>query len=283
MAVSLDKYFTRVVGRKEPVSREKEQELLREFAGGNVESRNRLVEHNLRFVIAEAVKVARQRNAFEFLHDLINIGAEYVTEKAASYDLDKRREDGKHPRFLSFFKPYLKKRMTEELGLLRNPAIEPKCIQEYHSYRDTLGRLENEGIEPTAEMLSEETSLPISRIKRYMEFDSRVQLSLDARCSRANESNFTLAESTPDRSNGDFEQLLYSEIIQTYLPLLDPRERRVIEIRYLSKDCMGYREIGKELGISKSRAEQLHNRALRKLKIFIEVQKARKVKQVYNT
>jgi RNA polymerase sigma-32 factor len=54
------------------------------------------------------------------------------------------------------------------------------------------------------------------------------------------------------------------------LTKLSPREKRVIESRYLSSPQGKLRELGEELGISKERVRQIEVRALRKLKGEVE-------------
>jgi RNA polymerase sigma factor (sigma-70 family) len=49
------------------------------------------------------------------------------------------------------------------------------------------------------------------------------------------------------------------------LSKLDPVDRKVIEMRYLGRSVLSYREIGAKLGVSHSRAQQRAARAQRKL------------------
>lgn len=63
---------------------------------------------------------------------------------------------------------------------------------------------------------------------------------------------------------------LASEGLREGLKKLSPREKRIIESRYLSNPQGKLRELGDEFGISKERVRQIEVRALRKLKGEVE-------------
>lgn len=72
-----------------------------------------------------------------------------------------------------------------------------------------------------------------------------------------------LIESIEDRE-------LAREGLKSGLKKLSPREKRIIERRYLSKPQSKLRELGDELGISKERVRQIEARALKKLRCEVE-------------
>ena len=55
-------------------------------------------------------------------------------------------------------------------------------------------------------------------------------------------------------------------LLNSALETLDPREREIVEKRYLSENQVQLKEIGEQMGVTKQRIAQLERRALKKLR-----------------
>lgn len=89
--------------------------------------------------------------------------------------------------------------------------------------------------------------------------------------------SITYLDALSDNSSNQEELLesiedgeLAREGLKSGLKKLSPREKRIIESRYLSNPQSKLRELGDELGISKERVRQIEVRALKKLKGDVE-------------
>jgi RNA polymerase sigma-32 factor len=99
--------------------------------------------------------------------------------------------------------------------------------------------------------------------------------SLDA--SSSDDETITYLDSIPDHRLSQEEIIdsvetneLTQEGLQDGLQILSPKERRVIEKRYLASSPSKLRELGDELGVSKERVRQIEVEALKKLRTAIE-------------
>ncbi|MGR3280373.1 sigma-70 family RNA polymerase sigma factor, partial [Acaryochloris marina NIES-2412] len=122
------------------------------------------------------------------------------------------------------------------------------------------------GREPTLVEIAEAMEIDLKKLKQNMHHLQDV-LSLDVRVGK--EQDTTLGElieaqhSTPTY----LELLDQSEEILRYLSLLDERQRYVIVQRYGLEDGepKTMQDIGQQLGVSRERIRQIHNKAMKKL------------------
>ena len=87
------------------------------------------------------------------------------------------------------------------------------------------------------------------------------------------ESGTALAELMPasgpsqEEALGDLEQEAdRAALLDAAMDELDPRERRIVEQRYLSEEPRQLKDIGEEMGVTKQRVSQLELRAIGKLR-----------------
>ncbi|MGQ9525727.1 MAG: sigma-70 family RNA polymerase sigma factor, partial [Armatimonadota bacterium] len=87
------------------------------------------------------------------------------------------------------------------------------------------------------------------------------------------ESVVTLAETIADESADIYQAVERSERIRLLAQAVDrlpPRERTVIALYY--REGLTFREIGRALSISESRAYQLHSQAILRMRTYLESQ-----------
>src|SRR6266571_2313795 len=138
-----------------------------------------------------------------------------------------------------------------------------KLRRTYVQFSQRMGR------DPTAEELADLIGLPIEEVERLMEAERREPVSLQAPVGEDTELG-DLLEQADEQSPLDAveDAMLRDEIGQAVLNVLDPRERRVIALRYGlgNGHAMSLRDVGKQMGLSGERVRLIEREALRKLR-----------------
>jgi RNA polymerase primary sigma factor len=125
------------------------------------------------------------------------------------------------------------------------------------------------GRDPTPQELAKGLGLPIEEVERLLEAERREPVSLQAPVGEDTELG-DLLEAAEEQSPLDAveDAMLRHEIGQAVLQVLDPRERRVIALRYGlgNGHAMSLRDVGKVMGLSGERVRLIEREALRKLR-----------------
>ncbi len=125
------------------------------------------------------------------------------------------------------------------------------------------------GRDPTAEELAKALAIPIEEIERLMEAERREPVSLQAPVGEDTELGDLLEQADAQSPLDAVEDaMLRDEIGQAVMHVLDPRERRVIALRYGlgNGHAMSLRDVGKQMGLSGERVRLIEREALRKLR-----------------
>jgi RNA polymerase primary sigma factor len=125
------------------------------------------------------------------------------------------------------------------------------------------------GRDPTPQELAKGLALPVEEVERLLEAERREPVSLQAPVGEDTELG-DLLEAAEEQSPLDAveDAMLRHEIGQAVLNVLDPRERRVIALRYGlgNGHAMSLRDVGKVMGLSGERVRLIEREALRKLR-----------------
>lgn len=256
----LSDYFSDV--RRRPLlSRDEEIRLGRGAREGCLDSRDRLVEANLSFV----VRVAREyRNMGVPFEDLLNEGNLGLIQAAHRYDPDRGAK------FITFAIWWIRKAILEALGergsLVRVSLYQRKRIREIRETERALRR--KLGRTPRRDEVSEIMRQSLAYLDRTLQSGART-LSLEDRVGQ--ESDRRLADLLVDEQAGSPAETLMREeatrLVRDALPKLSPRERRVLRYRYGldGRPALVLQEIGRKLGISRERVRQIEAQAKRNL------------------
>lgn len=145
--------------------------------------------------------------------------------------------------------------------------------------RSTIRRLEFEGIEPTNEAIADRLGLTSEAVEAVRGLVLHGMASLDRQlenvdrgrrdieCGMATEN----AEDEYASVDGERKQ---SAAIKRALDKLHPRERAVVEQRYLSDDPKTLQELGERMGVCRERIRQIETKALRKMRASLKSLKA---------
>jgi RNA polymerase primary sigma factor len=125
------------------------------------------------------------------------------------------------------------------------------------------------GRDPQPPELGRILGLPIEEVDRLLEAERREPVSLQAPVGEDTELG-DLLEQAEEQSPLDAveDAMLREEIGQAVMNVLDPRERRVIALRYGlgNGHAMSLRDVGKVMGLSGERVRLIEREALRKLR-----------------
>ncbi len=221
---------------------------------------------NLRFVIS----VAKQyQNRGLSIGDLINEG------NLGLYQATKRFDETRGTKFISYAVSWIRQRILQAIHekgcLVRKPGSLNSLQQKiYKTYKMLTKRLERE---PSQQEIAEELNIPVETVFATQEANIK-PLSIDAPFRQGEES--TLIELLRnDHASMPEERLIdnsMSEDIERMIDKLDEREQKVIRDYYGFGLKDGFtkilEDIGKEIDLTRERARQLREQALKKLRKF---------------
>jgi RNA polymerase sigma-32 factor len=264
-SASLDRYIQQV--RAIPkLSREEEHKLALRVREGDQDAADRLVEANLRYVIAIGLQYRRYGVK---LGDLIAEGSVGLVTAVRKFD------PHRGTRFVTYAGYWIRAFVLEAVvrsSTMIGAGSGPFRSKLFFRLRRERARLSNLIADPEeliAKLASDFDTTSEKMTELLRRLDQR-EISLDAPA--YHDSDATLVEMLP----GTFEpqdvvverQRRQSGIelrLEGALSVLDDRERLIVEKRILSDDSASLASLGRELGVSRERARQLEARAKKKL------------------
>lgn len=264
-SASLDRYIRQV--RAIPkLSREDEHELALRAREGDQEAADRLVEANLRYVVAIGLQYRRYGVK---LGDLIAEGSVGLVTAVRKFD------PHRGTRFVTYAGYWIRAFVLEAVvrsSTMVGAGSGPFRSKLFFRLRRERARLSNLIADPDELILklaSDFDTTPEKMTELLRRLDQR-EISLDAPA--YHDSDATLVEMLPGTSEPQdivvARQRRQSGIelrLQSALSVLDDRERLIVEKRILSDEAASLASLGRELGVSRERARQLEARAKKKL------------------
>jgi RNA polymerase sigma-32 factor len=264
-SASLDRYIQQV--RAIPkLSREEEHELALRAREGDQDAADRLVEANLRYVIAIGLQYRRYGVK---LGDLIAEGSVGLVTAVRKFD------PHRGTRFVTYAGYWIRAFVLEAVvrsSTMVGAGSGPFRSKLFFRLRRERARLSNLIADPeeliaTLAAEFDTTSEKMTELLRRL--DQR-EISLDAPA--YHDSDATLVEMLPGTTEPQDaivarrrRQSGIQMRLEGALSVLDDRERLIVEKRILSDDSASLASLGRELGVSRERARQLEARAKKKL------------------
>jgi len=260
------KLYLREIGKVKLLSQDDEVQLAARIKKGDKRAREQMIKANLRLV----VKIARDYEGLGLpLLDLISEGNIGLMKAVERFDPAK---GGKLSTYGSWWiKQSMKRALANQSKTIRLPVHMVDKISKMNRAARRLQELL--GREPTDEELAEELGIKTARVA-MMRMAATRPTSLDAPVGDAD--NGTFAEVVRDENADDpFEELQAKGVtgmLKNLVTNLTDREANILRARYgLDGGRMKtLEEIGAEWGITRERARQVQNNALRKLRSMIE-------------
>ena len=264
-SASLDRYIQQV--RAIPkLSREEEHELALRARDGDQDATDRLVEANLRYVVAIGLQYRRYGVT---LGDLIAEGSVGLVTAVRKFD------PHRGTRFVTYAGYWIRAFVLEAVvrsSTMIGAGSGPFRSKLFFRLRRERARLSNLIADPEeliATLAAEFDTSSEKMTELLRRLDQR-EISLDAPA--YHDSDATLVEMLPGAAEPQdvmvARQRRQSGIelrLEGALSVLDDRERLIVEKRILSDDSASLASLGRELGVSRERARQLEARAKKKL------------------
>lgn len=258
------KYYLKEIRKYPLLTFEQEQELGKRVQQGDEEAKARMIESNLRLVVAMGKKYINRGLPFSDIIEEGNLGLIRAVEKF-------RPEKGfKFSTYASWWiRQAIDRALANQSRLIRLPV---HVVQEVTAYTRTVRQLTQElKREPMVGEIAKKMRINADKV-RSLSHVVRETYSLDMIIGEQEED--TLKDSIADDAavspltlvgNNDTRQRL-----DGWLSLLSKNERDVIELRFgLSSDAPEtLNRIGRKYGITRERVRQIESKALDKLKQF---------------
>ena len=256
---SLELYLDEIKNYK-PLDSEVEIELAVLAKKGDLEAINKLITHNLRFVVAVAKKFQGQGIPFE---DLINEGNLGLIKAVDRFD------ESRGFRFISYAVWWITQGIRQAIQKTGRVIRLPAHIRESMGklYRKSIELEQNIEREPSAEELAEITKTSPGWIEDLKKVFTE-PVSLDESFGDSDTALMHLLASKDPRPEATLMKNSLEKEILSVLDTLDDREKFVI-INYFGfqgKEQKNLQEIGNDLNITSERVRQIKDRALQRLR-----------------
>ena len=258
---SLDKYLQEI-GKVDLITAEEEVELAQKIRAGDENALDKLTKANLRFVVS----VAKQyQNQGLTLPDLINEGNLGLIKAARRFD------ETRGFKFISYavwwIRQSILQALAEQSRIVRLPLNKIGSINKINKMYAFLEQA-NERV-PSAEEIAKELDMTVSDVKESMKNSGR-HVSMDAPLVEGEDSNLYDVLRSGESPNPD-KNLLHESLrteIERALETLTPREADVVRLYFGlgEKHAMTLEEIGETFDLTRERARQIKEKAIRRLK-----------------
>jgi len=254
--------YLREISHFPQLTPEEEKELGARVQRGDEAASRKMIEANLRFVVAMAKKYARSGYP---LHELINEGNLGLIEAVSRFD------PSRGVRFITYASWWIRQAILAAIAhygqVFRLP---PKLKHELYRFDTKVAHLTQElGRRPTVDEISKELRMSEEDVREMMT-GTPTQVSLDTPIGEGAE--MRLEDLIQDQSVTPVDEALiaqsFEEQLQMLLSQLDDKERVIIERRFGlgDREPQTLAEIGAEMNLSRERIRQIEERALGKLR-----------------
>jgi RNA polymerase nonessential primary-like sigma factor len=263
------KYYLKEIRKTPLLTFEQEQYLGKRTAQGDQEARARMIEANLRLVVAIGKKYINRGLQFSDIIEEGNLGLIRAVEKF-------QYERGfKFSTYASWWiKQAIERAIVNQSRTIRLPVHIAEIV---HAYMRAVRQLTQKlGREPQIEEISEKIGLTIEKVRSISQV-VRETYSLDMLVGDQEED--TLKEVLQDTNAVSpasfFDDINRKKQINEWLAQLSASEHKVIEMRFglTGGDSLTLDSIGKEFGITRERVRQIEVQALKKLRAIMKLKK----------
>jgi len=260
------KYYLKEIRKTPLLTFEQEQELAKRIAQGDQEARARMIEANLRLVVAIGKKYINRGLQFSDIIEEGNLGLIRAVEKF-------QYERGfKFSTYASWWiKQAIERAIVNQTRTIRLPVHIAEIVNSY--MRATRQLTQALGREPQIEEIAKKMKVTIDKVRSISQV-VRETYSLDMLIGDQEEE--TLKDILQDDnalSPASFsEEIKRREHIDAWLQQLSMSEQKIIKMRFGLHDgeSRTLDTIGKKFGITRERVRQIETQALKKLRAITE-------------
>lgn len=265
------KYYLKEIRNTPLLTFDQEQELGKRVAEGDLEAKSRMIESNLRLVVAIGKRYVNRGLLFSDIIEEGNLGLIRAVEKF-------QYERGfKFSTYASWWiRQAIERAIVNQVRTIRIPVHVAEAVSRY---KRTVHRLTLKlGREPEVEEVAEALNTSVEHVRAVSNV-VRDTLSLDMLI--GDQETDTLQGMLEDRSkplpSAHAQELRRRKQIDQWLAEISESERRVIEQRFGLNDGepKTLDSIGKQLGLTRERVRQIETQALQKMRALTRQREVR--------
>jgi RNA polymerase sigma factor RpoS len=263
------KYYLKEIRKTPLLTFEQEQAIAKKIEQGDQEARARMIEANLRLVVAIGKKYINRGLPFSDIIEEGNLGLIRAVEKF------QYQRGFKFSTYASWWiKQSIERAIVNQTRTIRLPVHIAEIVNSY--MRATRQLTQKLGRDPSLEEVAKKMRVTIDKVRSISQV-VRETYSLDMLIGDQEED--TLKDILQDNnalSPASFsEDIRRREHIDDWLKQLSVSEKKVVEMRFglIDGDPMTLDSIGKEFGITRERVRQIETQALNKLRAITKRKK----------
>ncbi|NCU28309.1 MAG: sigma-70 family RNA polymerase sigma factor [Candidatus Moranbacteria bacterium] len=257
--------YLKEIGQYPLINASEERNLAYRIEKGDQEAKNLLAKANLRLVVATAKKYVGRSTDLTLL-DLIQEGNLGLFKAVEKFDWSKGFK------FSTYATWWIRQSITRALAdQSRTIRIPVHMVETISKYKQVMRRLSQDlGRDPLIEEIAAEMNLDIEKI-HVIEQINQDTVSLEKPIGD-DEDKSTMGELIADdkilRPDQETSRRILSDQIREVLETLNPKERKILELRYGLNDGVQHtlEEVGQEFGVTRERIRQIEAKVHDKLR-----------------